>query len=245
MHNPHHPQNKRRQDTTRHPQAKRQCTSTTYAIPHHKRLFSTAEYTPNDQPPQKKQRTGPHFRSHNTRGTYHHAARKRPHATLDDHSSPAAPPPTRHRSISRTPRTRTRPYPRRSQYIHDPTDDGDTASSPGPVHSIANQGDNTPDAHSDTMTMTPSPAPNAPPPPLNVGQTPRTAEELQRLPLAQITMEICHHQNMQNATHVYHTTVHIPAEALRERSAPLPPPPQHTVTDGTTPLANRKHPRHG
>ena len=227
MHNPHHAQDKRRQDTTHHPQAKRQCTSTTHAIPHHKRLLSSAESTPNDQPPQKKQQTGPHFRLHDTRGTYHHAALKRPHDTLDDHSSPASPP-TRHRSISRTPRTCTRPCPRRSQYVHDPTDDRDTASSPGLGNSTADQGDNTPDAQNNTMTTTPSPAPNAPPPPPNVGRTPPHSRGA-----ATAAIGANHYgdtpppKHAKRHTRIPHSSTHPHGGLKGALSATTPPPPTH------------------
>ena len=45
---------------------------------------------------------------------------------------PMPPPKTQHRNLWSTPRVRAQPYPRRSQYVHNPTKDGDEEPNRGP-----------------------------------------------------------------------------------------------------------------
>ena len=99
---------------------------TTQVYNHHKR---EAEGAPSHQPAPKRHRSTAHWDEQHSSGAQGNLRSKRAYEDISEHVATDTP----HKKIRRTQRLRTRPYPRPTNWFHDPTQDGDTEPNPGPT----------------------------------------------------------------------------------------------------------------
>ena len=93
---------------------------------HHKRK---AEGVPSHQPPAKRHMSTTQWDGQHSSGAGGNIRPKRTHEDISEHATTDTP----HKKIRRTQRPRIRPYPRPTNWVHDPTQDGDTEPNPGPT----------------------------------------------------------------------------------------------------------------
>ena len=86
---------------------------------HHKR---NAEGAPAQQPTTKRHISTTHWAEQHTPGARENIRPKQPYEDISEHA-PTEPP---HKKIRKTQRLRTRPYPRPTSWVHDPTQDAPT-----------------------------------------------------------------------------------------------------------------------
>ena len=99
---------------------------TTHVYNHHKQK---AEGALSHQPAPKRHMGTAHWDEQHSPGTRGSLCPKRTHEDITEHVADDKP----HKKIRRTQRLRTRPYPRPTNWVNDPTQDGDTEPNPGPT----------------------------------------------------------------------------------------------------------------
>ena len=124
-----------------------------------------AEDTLDHQPPTKRQTSATHRGEQHAPEIQGNIHQKRPYE--DTMQNAATEPPNK--KIRKTQRLCTRPYPRPTRWLHDPTQDGDTEPNPGPTPPTrvdqATQTTLPGDSGIETRDIPPPPPPQAAPPP--------------------------------------------------------------------------------
>ena len=105
---------------------------TTHAFNHHKRK---AEGAPLHWPAPKRHMSTAHWDEQLPPRTRGNLRPKRTYEEITEHVADDTP----HIKIRRTQRLRTRPYPRPTNWVHDPTQDGDTEPNSGPAAPTVNR----------------------------------------------------------------------------------------------------------
>ena len=119
------------------PEQKRRCTDNVETVHqqhrpatqvgnHHKRK---ADGSPAHQLATKRHMSTTHWDEQHTPGARGNVRPKRPYEDIREHVATGPP----HKKIGKTQRLRRRPYPTPTNWVHDPTQDGDTEPNPGPT----------------------------------------------------------------------------------------------------------------